>query len=72
MGSPFPSPGNLPDPGIKPRLPALHADSLSSESPGKELKETMSKNLKKSLRIVFCQRDKESLRTVFHQDNIKR
>ena len=28
----MPSPGDLPDPGIKPRSPALPADSLSSES----------------------------------------
>jgi len=34
-GVPFPSPGNLPDPGIEPRSPALHADSLPSEPPGK-------------------------------------
>ena len=32
---PFPSPGDLPDPGIKPGSPALQADSLSSEPPGK-------------------------------------
>ena len=30
-GLPFPSPGNLPDPGIEPGSPALQADSLSSE-----------------------------------------
>ena len=34
-GQPFPSPGHLPDPGIEPRYPALQADSLSSEPPGK-------------------------------------
>ena len=28
---PFPSPGDLPDPGIKPRFPALQADALTSE-----------------------------------------
>ena len=28
-GLPFPSPGNLPDPGIKPRSPALQADSFN-------------------------------------------
>ena len=28
---PFPSPGDLPDPGIKPTSPALQADSLSAE-----------------------------------------
>ena len=32
---PFPSPGDLPDPGIKPGSPALQADSLPSEPPGK-------------------------------------
>ena len=30
-----PSPGDLPDPGIEPRSPALQADSLLSEPPGK-------------------------------------
>ena len=32
---PFPSPGDLPDPGIEPQSPALQADSLPSELPGK-------------------------------------
>ena len=30
-GLPFPSPGDLPDPGIEPRPPALWADALTSE-----------------------------------------
>ena len=30
---PFPSPGDLPNPGIKPRSPALQADALTSEPP---------------------------------------
>ena len=34
-GLPFPPPGTLPDPEIEPRPPALQADSLSSEPPGK-------------------------------------
>ena len=34
-GLPFPSPGDLPDPGIEPRSPALKADALTSEPPGK-------------------------------------
>ena len=34
-GLPFPPPGDLPDPGIKLRSPALQADSLPSEPPGK-------------------------------------
>ncbi|CAI9176672.1 unnamed protein product [Rangifer tarandus platyrhynchus] len=31
---PFPSPGDLPDPGIKPWSPSLEADALTSEPPG--------------------------------------
>ena len=34
-GLPFPSPGDLPDPGIKPGSPSLQADTLLSEPPGK-------------------------------------
>ena len=34
-GQPFPSPRDLPKPGIKPRSPALQADSLPAEPPGK-------------------------------------
>ena len=34
-GLPFPSPGDLPNPGIKPGSPALQADALPSEPPGK-------------------------------------
>ena len=30
-GLPFPSPGDLPDPGIKPGFPALQADYLPNE-----------------------------------------
>ena len=36
-GVPFPSPGDLPDPGIEPRSPALWADALTSEPPGKPI-----------------------------------
>ena len=32
-GLPFPSPEDLPDPGIEPRSPILQADSLPSEPP---------------------------------------
>ena len=31
---PFPSPGDLPDPGIEPRSPLLQVDTLPSEPPG--------------------------------------
>ena len=34
-GLPFPSPGDLPNPGMEPRSPALQADALTSEPTGK-------------------------------------
>ena len=34
-GLPFPSPGDLPNPGMEPGSPTLQADALSSEPPGK-------------------------------------
>ena len=34
-GLPFPSPGDLPDPGIEPVSTTLQVDSLPSEPPGK-------------------------------------
>ena len=33
-GVPFPSPGDLPNPGIEPGSPTLEADALTSEPPG--------------------------------------
>ena len=35
-GLPLPSPGDVPDPGIEPGSPALEADALTSEPPGKQ------------------------------------
>ena len=34
-GEPFPSPGDLPNPGVEPRSPALKMDSLPAEPQGK-------------------------------------
>jgi len=34
-GFPFPSPGDVPNTGIEPRSPAMQADALLSEPPGK-------------------------------------
>ena len=36
-GLPFPSPGDLPGSGVKSGSPALQADSLPSEPPGKSI-----------------------------------
>ena len=36
-GLPFPFPGDLPNPGIEPRSPAMQADSLPSELPAKPM-----------------------------------
>ena len=40
-GLPFPSPGNLPEPGIEPASPALADIFLTIEPPGKPLVEGM-------------------------------
>ena len=42
-GLPFPSPGDLLDPGIEPRSPALQVDALPSEPPGKPARRVASK-----------------------------
>ena len=39
-GLPFPSPGDLPDPGIEPGSPTLQADPSLSEPPGKPISRT--------------------------------
>ena len=41
-GLPFPSPWDLPDPGIELGSPALEADSLPSKPPGKPIKASTS------------------------------
>ena len=44
-GLPFPSPGDLPDLGIEPGSPALWADALPSEPPGKSNSQRISQTL---------------------------
>ena len=39
-GLPFPSPGDLPNPGMEPESTASHTNSLPSELPGREKKST--------------------------------
>ena len=69
-GLPFPSPGDLPNPGIEPRSPALQADALPSEPPEKlknscifhrsENSDKHKKNYKKVLKIQLI-RELQSL-----------
>ena len=40
-GLPFPSPGDLPNPGVEPGSPALQAESLPSEPPGAYMKHNL-------------------------------
>ena len=42
-GLPFPSPADLPNPGIKPGSPAREADALPSEPPGRSKKSLLMK-----------------------------
>ena len=46
-GLPFPSPGDLPNPGIKPGSSALQADALPSESPENP------KKIKRPMKIIY-------------------
>ena len=50
-GLPFPSPGDLPDPGIEPGSPALQADALPSELPGKSSSSLGNSNVQ--LRLAY-------------------
>ena len=44
-GLPFPSPGDLSNPGIEPEFPALQADALPSEPPWKpQMKKSRNQN----------------------------
>ena len=43
-GLPFPFPGDLPDPGIDARYPALQADALPSEPPGTPFNDLVNRN----------------------------
>ena len=58
-GLPFPSGGNLPNPGVRPRSSALQADALPPEPPGKltanwsPLLALLSKPLPASVRVIF-------------------
>ena len=51
-GLPFPSPGDLPDPGIEPGSPALEAGTLTSEPPGKPTEKPMNSMKRQKDRTV--------------------
>ena len=52
-GQAFPSPGDLPKPGIEPRSPTLQADSLPAEPQGKPVAIQSRLKLWKPLKILF-------------------
>ena len=58
----FPSPGDPPNPGIKPRSPELQVDSLPSKSPGKP--KTEQKYTHRDRRMLSCDRFFATLWTV--------
>ena len=61
-GLPFPSPGDLPDPGIKPGSPALAGVFLTTEPPGKPfIRYMICKNVLLSYGLSFNFLDCESL-----------
>ena len=58
-GLPFPSPGDLPDPGIEPGSPSLWADTLPSESPGKFMRAYQERQ-----EHIVCQRERVEVENV--------
>ena len=57
----FPSPGDLPNPGIKPRSSALQADSLPAEPQGKPtLREKSVVGQKNKIVVCINGRDREN------------
>ena len=51
-GLPFPSPGDLPNPGVEPGSPALQADALSSQPPGKPKRDLWHNIKHTNIRII--------------------
>ena len=51
---PFPSPGDLPNPGIEPESPALQEDSLPTELQGKHNMWNTIQTLKTNEKILVC------------------
>ena len=58
-GLPFPSPGDLPNPGIEPGSPTLQADTLPSEPPGKLPKKGNAKECSNYHTAVFISHTSE-------------
>ena len=59
-GLPFPSPGDLPDPGIEPVSRTLEADALTSEPPGKLKRTTEYSTEKFTQYFLMTYKEKES------------
>ena len=66
----FPSPGDLPDPEIKPRSPAFQADSLTYESPGKNM-EGYEGRLSIFILYMVCTFKKKSMHSYFNWSTFK-
>ena len=52
-GLPFPSPGELPNPGIEPGSPTLQADALPSEPPGKHKDVSKNSVIEINISIIY-------------------
>ena len=72
VGLPFPPPGDLPNPGIKPRSPTLQVDSLPSETPGKPLyiKIYIYRNGWMESRPLVCSKEKAKAKRV-HDNHLQ-
>ena len=63
-GLPFPFPGDLPNPGMEPGSPALQADSLPTEPPGKPgIKVTPYSSVRNPSVVTSCPQEQAPWRT---------
>ena len=78
-GFPFPSPGDLLNPGMEPRSPALQAASLPSEPPGKPCLESelikvcvaqRSSSGSSRNRALNCEDQPHGIKTQVHRDGL--
>ena len=73
-GLPFLSPGDLPDPGIKPGFPTLQADALPSEPLGKPNSSHGHTNISAIYRATIDETDQKTSRKkkIICKENIKK
>ena len=69
-GLPFPSPGDLPNPGTEPTSPVFQADSSPSKPPGKPYKGIMKKILNLQGGMYLCRKVRKRVSDYYYLGDI--